>query len=150
MAMSDDQPWQLDKIKFELWGTTNKAVLSDGNVVVIKKASGRYAIKGLSGWWPDLDPLAAQAVLYHLQNNAKDPGVQPNSACPICASQAQEIEPGAFDGYTIRCLGRHGVFGITDTAMTTRIGASQDEWEGALKRARARTTGRPIIRDDDF
>lgn len=72
--------------------------------------------------------------------------------CPICQSEAQEIEPGTFiDGKWFRCP-THKDFGVSDTALTTRMNATSDEWEAALKKAanRADAGKRPKILDLDF
>jgi hypothetical protein len=71
--------------------------------------------------------------------------------CPICKSEAEEIEPGTFDGMWFRCL-KHREFGVSDTALKTRKNAEPEQWEGALKKAieRADPEERPKILDLDF
>jgi len=54
--------------------------------------------------------------------------------CPICKSEAEEIEPGTFDGMWFRCL-KHREFGVSDTALKTRKNAEPEQWERALKKA---------------
>jgi hypothetical protein len=70
--------------------------------------------------------------------------------CPVCKSEAEEIDPGTFDGVWFRCL-KHREFGISDTALL-RKDASPEQWERALKRAteRAGEGTRPKILDTDF
>ncbi len=72
-------------------------------------------------------------------------------ACPICKAGSVEIEPGFFDGISLRCP-NHGDFGISDTALTTRVNASQEQWAAAFKAAsdRAVPNSRPKILDSDF
>jgi hypothetical protein len=56
------------------------------------------------------------------------------ATCPICKSEAEEIEGDAFDGVWFRCL-KHREFGVSDTALKTRKNAEPEQWEGALKKA---------------
>jgi hypothetical protein len=71
--------------------------------------------------------------------------------CPICKSEAEEIEPGTFDGVWFRCL-KHREFGVSNTALKTRKDAEPEQWESALKKAteRAGEGNRPKILDLDF
>jgi hypothetical protein len=71
--------------------------------------------------------------------------------CPICKAEAEEIEPGTFDGVWFRCL-KHREFGVSDTALKTRKDAEPEQWERALKKAteRAGEGNRPKILDLDF
>jgi hypothetical protein len=71
--------------------------------------------------------------------------------CPVCKSEAEEIDPGTFDGVWFRCL-KHREFGVSDTALKTGKDASPEQWERALKRAteRAGEGMRPKILDTDF
>jgi hypothetical protein len=75
------------------------------------------------------------------------------ATCPICKSEAEEIEPGTFDGVWFRCL-KHREFGVSDTVLSLkpRMDAGSDEWEAALKKAieRAGAGERPKILDLDF
>ena len=73
------------------------------------------------------------------------------ATCPICKSEAQEIELGFLDGKTFRCT-KHDDFDVSDTALTTRMNAGSDEWEAALKKATSRAGAgkRPKILDLDF
>jgi hypothetical protein len=50
--------------------------------------------------------------------------------CPICKAEAEEIEPGTFDGVWFRCL-KHREFGVSDTALKTRKDAEAEQWERA-------------------
>ena len=70
---------------------------------------------------------------------------------PICKAEAEEIEPGTFDGVWFRCL-KHREFGVSDTALKTRKDAEPEQWERALKKAteRAGEGNRPKILDNDF
>ena len=71
--------------------------------------------------------------------------------CPICKSEAEQIDPGTFDGVWFRCL-KHREFGVSDTALKTGKDADQEQWDNALKRAteRAGEGQRPKILDTDF
>ena len=71
--------------------------------------------------------------------------------CPVCKSEAEEIEPGTFDGVWFRCL-KHREFGVSHTALKTRKDAEPEQWERALKKAveRAGEGNRPKILDEDF
>jgi hypothetical protein len=71
--------------------------------------------------------------------------------CPICKSEAEELERGSFEGVWLRCL-KHREFGVSDTALKTRMNAEPEEWERALKKAigRAGPEERPKILDVDF
>jgi hypothetical protein len=73
------------------------------------------------------------------------------ATCPICKSEAEEIEGEAFDGVWFRCL-KHREFGVSDTALKTRKNAEPEQWERALKKAieRAGPEERPKILDLDF
>jgi hypothetical protein len=57
------------------------------------------------------------------------------NSCPICKSEAEEIEGDTFDGVWLRCL-KHREFGVSDTALKTRKNAEPEQWEGALKKKR--------------
>jgi hypothetical protein len=61
------------------------------------------------------------------------------TACPICKSPADEIEPGMIDGVTYRCP-RHNEFGVADSVLNTPaiMSADADVWESALKTALAK------------
>jgi hypothetical protein len=71
--------------------------------------------------------------------------------CPICKSEAEEIEGDAFDGLWFRCL-KHREFGVSDTALKTRRNADPKQWERAPKKAieRAGPEERSKILDLDF
>jgi hypothetical protein len=57
------------------------------------------------------------------------------ATCPICKSEAEEIEGETFDGGVwFRCL-KHREFGVSATALKTRKNADPEQWEGALKKA---------------
>ena len=73
------------------------------------------------------------------------------ATCPVCKTEAEEIDPGTFDGVWFRCL-KHREFGVSDTALITRRGAEPEQWERALKKAieRAGEGTRPKILDTDF
>jgi hypothetical protein len=72
------------------------------------------------------------------------------ATCPICKSEAQEIYPGSFDGKTFRCP-NHNEFDVSDSVLKTRMNATSEEWEAALKKATDRASGkRPKIFDPDF
>ena len=71
--------------------------------------------------------------------------------CPICKSEAEEIEGDTFDGVWFRCL-KHREFGVSNTALKTRKNAEPEQWERALKKAieRAGPEERSKILDLDF
>ena len=75
------------------------------------------------------------------------------ATCPICKSDAEEIEPGAFDGKTFRCP-KHAEFDVTGSVLSVRAHMAADtaQWEAALKKARGRVFGgkRPRIVTYDF
>ena len=75
------------------------------------------------------------------------------ATCPICKSDAEEIEPGSFDGKTFRCP-KHGEFDVTGSVLSARAHMAADtaQWEAALKKARSRVFGgkRPRIVTYDF
>ena len=49
------------------------------------------------------------------------------ATCPICQSEAEEIELGSFvDGKWFRCL-KHREFGVSDTALKTRKDAGPEQ-----------------------
>ena len=54
--------------------------------------------------------------------------------CPICKAEAEEIQGDTFDGVWFRCL-KHREFGVSDTALKTRMDAEPEQWERALKKA---------------
>ena len=151
LEMTDADPWLLEKLTFEPWRDGERATIDD---VVIVKRQGRFAIGSLNAWWPDLDPVTAQAALYFLQGQSSPDQVPPpNSQCPICYGEAKEVELGTFDGSWIECSGEHGTFGVTDTVLRTRLGESQDTWIAAWRRAKARSSAsraRLKIEDADF
>jgi hypothetical protein len=67
------------------------------------------------------------------QRNTVDVGIA-MATCPVCKSEAEEIEPGTFDGVWFRCL-KHREFGVSDTALKTRKDAEPEQWKRALKKA---------------
>ena len=72
--------------------------------------------------------------------------------CPVCQSEAKEIDPGPFDGVTLKCP-KNGEFQIAGTVFGVKryMDAEQGEWERALKKATDRSKGRrPIILSYDF
>jgi hypothetical protein len=79
--------------------------------------------------------------------------------CPICKSEAQELERGFFDGYALKCP-THGEIEFSDTVRTTRMNEPRDVWERAHTNARERAVKdtqhetvagkRPRILDSDF
>ena len=56
------------------------------------------------------------------------------ATCPVCKSEAEEIETGTFDGVWFRCL-KHREFGVSDTALKMKKDAEPEQWERALKKA---------------
>ena len=71
--------------------------------------------------------------------------------CPICKSEAEELERGPFEGFTIHCS-THGEIEFSDTARSARWGEPRERWERALQNAKNRAVlgKRPRIMDDDF
>jgi hypothetical protein len=79
--------------------------------------------------------------------------------CPVCKSDAEELEAGLFDGYAIRCP-THGEIEFSDTVRATRSNEPREAWERALRNARERALKtaqhetvagkRPRILDYDF
>lgn len=70
--------------------------------------------------------------------------------CPICKSDAKPLDKvGPADGFDCP---QHGRFKVSSTVQITRQNASRDQWELALKRAKARQPNEwaPIIVDADF
>ena len=71
--------------------------------------------------------------------------------CPICKSEARELERGLFDGHALRCP-VHGEIEFSDTVRATRLGEPRDAWECAVKNTQHETVAgkRPRILDSDF
>jgi hypothetical protein len=79
--------------------------------------------------------------------------------CPVCKANAEELQPGLFDGHALKCS-VHGEIEFSDTVRATRSNYPREAWEQALTHARQRVlkTGRPEtlaghrprILDDDF
>lgn len=71
--------------------------------------------------------------------------------CPICGSEAVEIDQGTFDGTAFRCK-THGEIEVTYDALFEYRGASHEQWERAFQVAwtRAATAGHPRIFTFDF
>ena len=70
--------------------------------------------------------------------------------CPICKSSAKPLDRvGDAEGYD--CL-RHGKFKVAGTALVTKKDANSEQWEAALKRAKAGTAPDKwsCIKDGDF
>ncbi|MFY9772487.1 MAG: hypothetical protein WBO12_07605 [Xanthobacteraceae bacterium] len=75
------------------------------------------------------------------------------ATCPICKSDAEEIESGFIDGKTFRCA-KHGEFQVSDSVLNVPalMDADTSQWEAALKNAawRADPGLRPRILSYDF
>ena len=79
--------------------------------------------------------------------------------CPICKSEARELDRGLFDGNALRCP-VHGEIEFSDTVRATRLGELRAAWERAHTNARERAVKttqseivagkRPRILDSDF
>jgi hypothetical protein len=71
--------------------------------------------------------------------------------CPICGSEAEEIDQGTFDGSGFRCS-THGEVEVTDSALHEEHDSEQ--WERAFRVAKTRAAaggrGRPRIFIYDF
>ena len=72
--------------------------------------------------------------------------------CPICKSRAKALDKTG-DATGFHCE-RHDNFKVADTifALPSKLGASADQWETALKKAKARAKPGewPVIHSDDF
>ena len=65
--------------------------------------------------------------------------------CPICNSEAAEIDRGLFDGVGFDCK-FHGRFRVSGTVLAQRKGRTRRQWEHALMLAKARASdGLPLI-----
>jgi hypothetical protein len=75
------------------------------------------------------------------------------ATCPICKSDAEEIESGFIDGKTFRCA-KHGEFQVSDSVLNVPalMDADTSQWETALKNAARRADPglRPRILSYDF
>ena len=60
--------------------------------------------------------------------------------CPICNSEATEIDRGLFDGMGFDCK-FYGRFRVSGTVLAQRRGRTRKQWEHALMLARARASG---------
>ena len=72
--------------------------------------------------------------------------------CPICGSDAIEIDQGPFDGTAFRCK-THGEAEVTHSALSEYRGAGREQWERAFQFAWTRAAaagGRPRIFTYDF
>ena len=54
------------------------------------------------------------------------------ATCPICKSDAEEIESGFIDGKTFRCA-KHGEFQVSDSVLNVPalMDADTSQWETA-------------------
>jgi hypothetical protein len=59
--------------------------------------------------------------------------------CPICKSEAAEIDRGLFDGIGFDCK-FHGRFRVSGTVLAQRKKWTRRRWEHALMLARARAS----------
>ena len=72
------------------------------------------------------------------------------ATCPICKSEAAPLDrTGDAEGFD---CSQHGKFKVSSTVFATRSGATLEQWEKALRRARARQPNEwaPCIIDSDF
>ena len=60
--------------------------------------------------------------------------------CPICKSEAAEVDRGLFDGVGFDCR-FHGRFRVSGTVLAQRKGRRRRQWEHAARV----TDGRPLI-----
>jgi hypothetical protein len=51
--------------------------------------------------------------------------------CPICKSEAEEIDLGLFDGTGFSCK-RHGEFRVADSVFKESRARTRQQWENAL------------------
>jgi hypothetical protein len=75
------------------------------------------------------------------------------SICPICKSQVPLLDrTGDFTGYDYQIHGRFKVSGVI-FAIPSKLNASRERWEAALKHAKARAKPgewAPLITSDDL
>ena len=71
--------------------------------------------------------------------------------CPICKSEAEEIDLGLFDGAGFSCK-RHGEFRVAGSVFKEPRARTRQQWENALVLAerRAALGTRPLITTYDF
>jgi hypothetical protein len=59
--------------------------------------------------------------------------------CPICNSEATEIDRGLFEGMGFDCK-FHGRFRVSGTVLAQKRGRTRIQWEHALMLAKARVS----------
>ena len=59
--------------------------------------------------------------------------------CPICKTEAEEVDRGAFEGLGFDCK-FHGRFRVSGIVLTQRKQHTRKQWERALVLARARAS----------
>jgi hypothetical protein len=65
--------------------------------------------------------------------------------CPICNSEAGEVDPSPFDGAGCDCR-FHGRFRVSGTVLAQGKMRTRRQWEHALMLAKARASdGSPLI-----
>ena len=64
--------------------------------------------------------------------------------CPICKSEAAEIDPGPFDGVGFDCR-FHGRFRVSGTVLAQGKERTRRQWEHALMLAKARASDAPPL-----
>jgi hypothetical protein len=71
--------------------------------------------------------------------------------CPICKSEAEEIDRGLFDGTGFHCE-THGEFRVAASVFAETKERTHEQWENALTMAKRRAVpgGRPLITIFDF
>jgi hypothetical protein len=57
--------------------------------------------------------------------------------CPVCKSDAEELNQGLFDGHAIKCT-THGEIEFSDSVRVERWNEPRGAWERALTKARMR------------
>lgn len=70
--------------------------------------------------------------------------------CPICKSTVKPLDKvGDTDGFD---CSRHGKFKVSGTVAGTKADAASEQWETALKNAKAHTAAGewPVIKESDF
>jgi hypothetical protein len=88
----------------------------------------------------------------HLSRRIADERNAMTRTCPICGSEAEEIDQGTFDGTAFRCK-THGEVEVTYDALFENRGASPEQWERAFQIAWTRAAaagGRSRIFTYDF
>lgn len=66
-------------------------------------------------------------------------GIEEVVGCPICKTEAEDVDRGAFDGLGFDCK-LYGRFRVSGTVLPQRKRHTRKQWEHALMLARARAS----------